>query len=271
MRRAASGRVDSRASAASSDVCTVRREPRFRTRSDGTRRPPYNCDCIHERNRQNEEVRKRGRVHYVLSSFSCWSSAIVIYGKRRPPWARPLTWGEAMVAADLRLLRDVLGLRRRPPPVAGLGRQRARLAHRQASGRAELHRPLESLRVAAPVHVTYQTLRDIIVVGIYVVFLGLNIFDCGVVAGPRARRSRVELAKSDLRPSAGARKAAEPWPAPTPTRRCQSSGTTTSCKRSTPTGSPRRSSRSSSSTSTSPSASCARAASTSARGSASTW
>ena len=38
-----------------------------------------------------------------------------------------------------------------------------------------------------------------------------------------------------------------------------------------PTTSPRRSSRSSSSTSTSPSASCARAASTSARGSASTW
>ena len=92
-----------------------------------------------------------------------------------------------------------------------------------------------------------------------------------LVAEARQGQAAAEIATSDVRPTAGEARHSR-WHAPTPTRRCRRSRRlrrSSGGRRRLPR--PRRSSRSSSSTSTSPSASCARAASTSARGSASTW
>ena len=111
MRRAARGRAKQPSVGRTPAACVfVRREPVFRTPyRTGARRPPYNCDCIHERNRQ-----KRGGAQAVVAfTTSCvvlvLLTAIGLYVGVRRPVGAPLTWGEAMVGRGLRLLRACSG------------------------------------------------------------------------------------------------------------------------------------------------------------------
>src|SRR5687768_9639546 len=101
MRRLARGRDRQPGVGRTPAACVfVRREPAFRTPCrTGARRPPYNCDCIHERNRQ-----KRGGAQAVVAfTTSCVVLVLLIVVglsfRGRRPVGTPLTWGEAMVAA----------------------------------------------------------------------------------------------------------------------------------------------------------------------------
>ena len=80
---------------------------------------------------------------------------------------------------------DVLGLRRRAPPVAHPRRQRAAAGAPTASSTARATSSSRRRSAANfPFTITYQALRDIVVVLIYVWFFGLHHLPVGLVAEP---------------------------------------------------------------------------------------
>ena len=205
------------------------------------------------------------------SSPSRMAGAVVRLRPSAARSARPLTWGEAMLGGHLRLLRScswpTASCRTSGSP--GPTTSSAGAPTRSSSARA---RRSSLLDVGSAVHHhASRPSRDIIVVGHLRRLPRRADRRCsrGGRTGARPKPSAEVETSAYGRPLV---KALSAWPAPTPTRRCPSSATTT-CSQEVDADylDARRSSRSSSSTSTRPSASCARAASTSARGSASTW
>lgn len=97
------------------------------------------------------------------------SGAIIAYGRRRPV-GTPLTWGEAMAAAVVVFF--VLFMAYGVAPHQWLSWADNELGWRKDR---IVFGPGDIVKTALPFTVTYQTIRDIIAAGIYIVFLGAQI------------------------------------------------------------------------------------------------
>ena len=110
-------------------------------------------------------------VAFVVSLVALGISvgAIVAYARRRPPGA-PLTWGEAMAAATFSFFVMFLAYGIVP-------HQWLAWADNELNWRADkiLYGPGDIV-AKLPFTVTYQVLRDLIAAGLYVVFLGGQVF-----------------------------------------------------------------------------------------------
>jgi hypothetical protein len=110
-------------------------------------------------------------VAFVVSLVALAASVAVVpaYARRRPVGA-PITWGEAMLASTYAFLVMFLAYGIVP-------HQWLTWADNELSWRADkiLLGP-GNLVDRLPFTVTYQVLRDIIAAGIYIVFLGAQVF-----------------------------------------------------------------------------------------------
>ncbi len=110
-------------------------------------------------------------VAFVVSLVALVASVAVVpaYARRRPVGA-PITWGEAMLASTYAFLVMFLAYGIVP-------HQWLTWADNELSWRADkiLLGP-GNLVDRLPFTVTYQVLRDIIAAGIYIVFLGAQVF-----------------------------------------------------------------------------------------------
>ena len=97
------------------------------------------------------------------------TGAAMAYGRRRPV-GTPLTWGEAMVASLLVFFVIFLAY-------GVIPHQWLAYADNELGWRKDkiVFGPGDILDQALPFTVTYQTVRDIIAAGIYIVFLGIQI------------------------------------------------------------------------------------------------
>jgi Na+-driven multidrug efflux pump len=98
---------------------------------------------------------------------------VFVYGRRRPP-GTPLTWGEAMVAAVyvffiIFLIYGVVPHQWLAYADNELGWRRDKILGGPASVTEK------SIGLTLPFIVTYETIRDIIAAGIYIVGLGVQI------------------------------------------------------------------------------------------------
>ena len=104
----------------------------------------------------------------VMLTLGCTGAAMA-YGRRRPP-GTPVTWGEAILAATF--VYFVLFLAYGVVPHQWLA-----WADNELQWRADrlVLGPGNIVETALPFTVTYQTIRDILAAGIYIVFFGLHI------------------------------------------------------------------------------------------------
>jgi Na+-driven multidrug efflux pump len=107
-------------------------------------------------------------IFSVIVTLGC-TGVVWAYGRRRPQ-GEPVTWGEAMIAATFVFF--VLFLAYGVVPHQWLA-----WADNELNWRADriLEGPGKILHTGLPFAVTYQTIRDIIAAGIYIVFFGMHI------------------------------------------------------------------------------------------------
>ena len=116
------------------------------------------------------------------------TAAIAAYARRRPP-GRSVTWGEAMAAAAFVYL--LMGLAYGIVP-----HQWLTFADNELGWRSDkiVYGPGNVL-TNIPFTITYQVIRDIVVAGIYIVFLGVQIAMWSIWQG-RGKAKPRELATS---------------------------------------------------------------------------
>jgi hypothetical protein len=111
-------------------------------------------------------------VAFVISLIACVLPCVLVvpYAKRRPV-GTPVTWGEAMVAAVF--LFAVMFVAYGIAPHQWLA-----YADNELRWRSDkiLFGPADVVKNVVPFTISYQAIRDIIAAGIYIVFLGVQIW-----------------------------------------------------------------------------------------------